>query len=126
MLPLAQLSVEQLFQFLSGKVHGGGFGDKRIDEWLQPVARFLAGEYFAFADDENTAARTGFDESIASKVRVSARDGVRIEDKFLSQGTHAGKLLTDAGFSRGDSQPHVVSDLFVDRRTRTGADGEDE
>ena len=124
MLPLAQLPVEQLFQFLSGEIHGGGLADERIDNWFQPAPGFFPAEYSTFTDDEDATAGPRFNESIASEVRVGVRDGVGIEDKLFSQYSHTGKLLTEAESSCGDRESHLIGNLLVDRRTRAGADGD--
>jgi len=62
---------------------------------LETAPAFLAGKDLAFANDENTPARPGLDQSFAGKIGIRARDGIGMSDQFFGQGANTGELVID-------------------------------
>ena len=122
MLPLTQLPVEQLFQFLSSEVHGDCLANQRVDKWLQAAAAFFAAEDLTFANDEYAPARPRFDKAISGEIGVCSGDGIGIEYQFLREATNARELITYMEPSRGDREPHLITALLRHRyrRRRSG------
>jgi len=122
--PVAEFFLKKVVQFLAGEVHGHGFSNKGIQQRFEAPAAFFAGKDFSLANNENAASGTGFDQTVAGKVSVGARDGIGVEDQVFGQSADTGKLVANAQFASGNSHADLLGDLPVDGGGGAGADGD--
>src|ERR1017187_396505 len=122
-LALAELLLKGFAQFSQREVQHHSLADEALHQRFEPAPAFLAGEHLPLARDEHPAARAGFNQPFMGQVGVGAAHGIGIDDQLLRHGPHAGELIPHVQFARGHGQPHLVSDLLIDRCRRAGVDG---
>ena len=91
---------------------------------FETAHRLLPAVNFSSFREEHPTAMPRLHQPFTQQIRINANHGVHVHHQLLRQRPHTEKLLSRKKTAGSRPEPHLITDLFVNRNGGPGGDGD--